>query len=260
MIMQIKEQILAIPDLIITEEKNLLTDNEWNEYIEQLKVFVVSYPSKEMMIRQMMNNKNIDSVLKNLASIGEMLKDIHADEMADEIWRRLTRFDKSKPDRIESYVSFLLSNVSTLSIDIQMALSTREPNAAFTQDFDMPRESRIQKNIMAVDDDPYCLYTFKAAVSELPCKVIAVNSGKEALNMLSKIKPHLFVLDIEMPSMSGIELAKTLRKQGQAAPIIFLTRVATMETVQECLQLGASDFIVKPVNAQNVAMRISKFL
>ena len=78
--------------------------------------------------------------------------------------------------------------------------------------------------------------------------------------MLNKIKPQLFVLDIDMPEMNGIELAKRLRKQGQNAPIIFLTGNATMEYVKECLQVECSDFIVKPINPQNVASRIKKYL
>jgi len=258
--MTTRERIYSIPDLIVTERLQNMTDEELNEYIEVLNVFVVTFPAKEMKINSAMNSKNIDTVIKHLVDIGEMLRSIHADDLADECWKRLNSFDKNRPEKIEAYVSFLLSSITSLSLDIQMALSKREKIDTIAQSYESTKEQRIIKSILAVDDDVYSLYLFKAALKDAPCKIIAVNSGKEALNMLNKVKPNLFVLDIDMPGIDGIELARALRKQGQYAPIIFLTGNATKEYVQECLQVGAVDFIVKPINPQNVLNRIQKFL
>ena len=258
--MSVNERIYNIPDLVFTEEFENMTDAYWDEYIEVLHFFVVTFPTKEMKLKTSMSSKNIEMILKFLADIGEMLRNIHADELAEECWRHLNSFDKNKPERIEAYVAFLLSNITALSLDIQLALKPNDNQNMPSALAEVSAEKRLSKNILAVDDDVYCIHLFKASLKDLPCKVIAANSGKEALNMLNKVKPQLFVLDIDMPGMDGIELAQTLRKQGQYAPIIFLTGNATKEYVQECLKVGAADFIVKPINPQNVASRIKKYL
>ncbi|MCL2063498.1 MAG: response regulator [Candidatus Cloacimonetes bacterium] len=258
--MSIREQIFNIPDLVFSEEMQDMTDEQWDEYVDVLQVFIITFPTKEMKLKSSLNTKNMDVTLKLLVEIQEMLRDINAFELADECSKRLYGFDKSKPERIESYVAFLLSSVTALSLDIQMALTQKESQKIPVSIPETTQDKRLSKSILAVDDDVYCIHLFKAALKDVPCKIIAANSGKEALNMLNKIKPHLFVLDIDMPGMNGIELAKILRKQGQYAPIIFLTGNATMEYVQECLQVGVADFIVKPINPQNVASRIQKYL
>ena len=259
--MSILEQLFNIPELQFTDDEHNMSDLQFEKFVEVLNVFIVSFPTKEMKLKTSLVSKNVDMILKHLVDIGEMLRGIHAKALADECWRRLNSFDRNKPERIEAYVSFLCSSVNALSIDIQMALTPKESRPTSAEAItNQPSEHRVNKSVLAVDDDVYCLHLFKAALKEVPCKIIAVNSGKEALTMLNKIRPHLFVLDIDMPGMTGIDLARTLRAQGQYSPIIFLTGNATKEYVQECLSVGASDFIVKPINPENVANRVRRYL
>jgi FixJ family two-component response regulator len=71
-------------------------------------------------------------------------------------------------------------------------------------------------------------------------------------------KPNLFVLDIDMPEMDGIDFALELRKLGYTTPIIFVTGNAAKSYVVKAMAAGAADFIVKPINPQNVVDRINK--
>lgn len=117
-----------------------------------------------------------------------------------------------------------------------------------------------QKLILAVDDASFLLQTLKMHLSETPYKLVCVTSGADALRFVEKRVPDLYILDVEMPEMDGYELALELMERGKSAPIIFLTGNSDKESVAKALSVGASDFIIKPINKEQVLSRISKFL
>jgi CheY-like chemotaxis protein len=81
-----------------------------------------------------------------------------------------------------------------------------------------------------------------------------------ALKFLQNHRPDLFILDIDMPGMDGYELARKIREANQNAPILFLTGNAKKEYVFEAIRVGASDFILKPIDREIVLKRIGKFI
>ncbi|MCL2008982.1 MAG: response regulator [Synergistaceae bacterium] len=264
----LRERLYGIPELVLAKRLLMFNDAELDEYVKSLSSFVEDFPVEEAELKAAMETGNMDSVTKRLTGIRETLKNIYADDLADECWKRLNSFDRNRPEKMEAYVSFLLSTLAALSIDIQMAFFFEEAeNDAAPAPVGEPGdpgkpadEQNAIKTILAVDDDTYSLDTFKSALKHVSCKIIGATSGLSALYMVKKLKPDLFVLDIEMPEMNGIELAEELRKQGQSAPVIFITGNATKEYVLKCMQVGASDFIVKPINPRGVVNRIKKFL
>jgi CheY-like chemotaxis protein len=160
-------------------------------------------------------------------------------------------------EKVNVYVTYLLSTLAALSIDLQMAIISDEDNTS--ADTAKPSTNEV-KVIMAVDDDSYCLNTLKNALVNVSCNVVCATNGNTALNMLKIYKPDLFVLDIEMPEMDGIKLAGKLRELGHKAPIVFITGNADKSYVLRAINAGSKDFIVKPINAENVAGRLKKFL
>ena len=290
--MNIREDIYNIPDLIFSEETKNMPLDQWNVFITKLDIFITSFPVKEAKLKAAIEKNDYKKVFQHLQDIVGLLKTVYALEIAYECQNQIQDLDINNPEKIEAYVSFLLSNISALSIDIQMALygiaarnATEQQNSTSNElggkgrkwgDLDVGRFGEIKmdtsekkdsseeefplKNIIAVDDEPVSLFILKSSLRHLPCNVIAVNSAKEALEMLEKVKADLFVLDIDMPEMNGIELAKKLKLDGQKAPIVFLTGNAKKEYVHECLDLGASDFIIKPIYPVNVAKRLQRFL
>jgi CheY-like chemotaxis protein len=121
-------------------------------------------------------------------------------------------------------------------------------------------EEKAQKLILAVDDASFLLQTLKMHLSELPHKLVCVTSGADALRFVEKRVPDLYILDVEMPEMNGYELALELMEKGKTAPIIFLTGNNDRESVAKALTVGAADFLVKPINKEQVLSRIAKFL
>ncbi|MCL2078559.1 MAG: response regulator [Oscillospiraceae bacterium] len=116
-------------------------------------------------------------------------------------------------------------------------------------------------NIMMVDDRPEILETVGGYLRGR-YKVFPLTSGIAALKAIEKQKIDLFILDIDMPEMDGITLAKKIRSllRFRTTPIIILTSNAEKEYVLAAMQAGANDFIIKPAIRDMLVAKIADFL
>lgn len=119
------------------------------------------------------------------------------------------------------------------------------------------------KKVLIVDDEkPVCDMLNKFLIKKGYKTLIAL-SGKEAIKKVKEEKPHMILLDIRMPEMNGIEALKKIRKIDKKAGIIMITAVQDDETGKECLELGAYDYITKPLSLdyleQALAMKLLDF-
>jgi CheY-like chemotaxis protein/HPt (histidine-containing phosphotransfer) domain-containing protein len=246
------------------------SDDEVNKYIQDLNAFITGFPAKEEELNEAVEKKDTNAVINHVKEVQESLTSISADFLASECSKKLETLANERPENIASYVEFLITSLKSVSIDIQMALFTdgdhpaySSPESPAASDVDAV-VSKIKKEgdrvVLVVDDDTFCLEQMKRAMREFTCKVIAVPSGEKALDALKEHKPCLFILDIEMPIMNGIDLAKSIRNLGFKEPIIFITGYANKDYVIKAANAGASDFIVKPIIHSNVVGRIGKFL
>ncbi len=106
-------------------------------------------------------------------------------------------------------------------------------------DFRKPR-------VMIADDERHSRVLLRAVLSSMRCEVVAeAANGVEAYELYSVHKPHLLLLDINMPRESGEEALKKIMKDHPGAFVIVLTAVADLETVENCLSMGAANFIRK---------------
>ncbi|MCL2717562.1 MAG: response regulator [Lachnospiraceae bacterium] len=117
------------------------------------------------------------------------------------------------------------------------------------------------KTILAVDDRPEILSSVNAALRN-HYKVLGAPSGKIALQIMAKQHIDLFYLDIEMPEMDGFELYRQIRmiQKYKDTPIIFLTSNASREYISRGINLGVSDYIVKPSNHVNLIVKARKYM
>lgn len=117
------------------------------------------------------------------------------------------------------------------------------------------------KHILIVDDsNMYCMIAKNAL--ENMYRISLAHSGMEALAFLEKEIPDLILMDIEMPQMNGKEVLRRIKahKEWTKIPVIFMTALSELETEAECLELGADDFIAKPIKPLIMASRVSKLL
>lgn len=115
--------------------------------------------------------------------------------------------------------------------------------------------------ILAVDDKPELLTVIVNMLKD-HYKVMAATSGAAALKVIEKYKPQLFLLDIEMPQMSGFQLAQAIRSYDEfkLTPIIFLTGKVSRDDVVSAIKNGGNDYIVKPAEKDVLLGKIQKYL
>jgi DNA-binding response OmpR family regulator len=104
---------------------------------------------------------------------------------------------------------------------------------------------KINKKILIVEDDADFLALLQERVALEGFSVFIARDGKEGLDVASKERPDLILLDILMPKMDGIEMAKRLKESGINISIIFLTNVGDVDYISKAIEASQSDYIVK---------------
>ena len=89
-------------------------------------------------------------------------------------------------------------------------------------------------------------------------EVTAVPGGLEALSSLRRDSFDLIVSDIRMPGMDGLTLLHRLKQEGLQTPMVMMTAYATIEEAVKALQAGADDYLTKPLNLDELAVRIQR--
>ena len=115
----------------------------------------------------------------------------------------------------------------------------------------MPAEEQSKPVILAVDDTPENLDVVKGILAPENIIRVAIN-GMVALKIAQKQSPDLILLDINMPGMDGYEVCSRLKSDESTAhiPVIFLTAELDSASKQKGLDLGAVDYVTKPINPE----------
>jgi adenylate cyclase len=119
-----------------------------------------------------------------------------------------------------------------------------------------------KSKILVVDDTPDNLFLMSALLED-KYELVTASSGAQALEIVrSAQRPELILLDIMMPEMDGYEVMRRLRKDPATAgiPVIFLTALTSIEEEQFGLDLGAVDYITKPISPPVVMARVNSHL
>jgi putative two-component system response regulator len=114
-----------------------------------------------------------------------------------------------------------------------------------------------KKIILAVDDMAVSLTTIRTILQK-DYDVRLAKSPTTALDMLAQFRPALILLDIEMPEMSGFDLAKIIRGKDEckSIPIIFVTSHANPQFIDQAMAQGAEGYIVKPFIPEALIRRV----
>jgi DNA-binding response OmpR family regulator len=102
--------------------------------------------------------------------------------------------------------------------------------------------------VLVVDDEPGAVELLTEFLTTKGYEVITASNGEEALRKVKADRPHLILLDVRMPRMDGLEVLKRVREIDQEVGIIMVTAVHEEETGRRALQMGAFDYITKPLD------------
>jgi len=117
-------------------------------------------------------------------------------------------------------------------------------------------------SVLIVDDNPSVLELIRTQLKHHPYELDTAQDGEEALHKIQQGAPDLIVLDLMMPRISGFEIIKRIKneKETQFIPIIVITALSEQEDKLRAIELGADDFLVKPINKLELATRIKSLL
>jgi len=116
--------------------------------------------------------------------------------------------------------------------------------------------------VLVAEDELDLQYAIRSKLTSAGYDVTAVADGRVALLEAQAAPPDLYILDVTMPGMNGIELCQTLRDDPVtgAAPIIMLTARAQAADIERGLASGADDYIVKPFSLRELVGRVGELL
>src|SRR5467141_725968 len=116
--------------------------------------------------------------------------------------------------------------------------------------------------ILLVDDNPDNLVSIEAALETLNEEIVSVRSWTEALRYLLENDFAAILLDVKMPEMDGFEAAELIRsrKRSQHTPILFLTAYRNEEHLFRGYDLGAVDFLFKPIVPEILRSKVAVFV
>lgn len=116
--------------------------------------------------------------------------------------------------------------------------------------------------ILLVDDQELNRDVLAHRLKKSGFEITCVKTGQEALDILEKESFDLMLLDIMMPDLSGIEVLKIIRESEKFKdmPVMMVTAMDDMTTINECMQAGANDYILKPLNTRLFKIRMATCL
>jgi CheY-like chemotaxis protein len=136
--------------------------------------------------------------------------------------------------------------------------------SAFTN-YDIPKDDLLKNGphtVVVADDDRTITKMVEVVLKRLGMKAEIVNDGGQALEVVKKILPDAAILDVKMPHMDGFEVLAEVKNNPSTKnmPIIMLTSCQQEIDVIKGFELGADDYVVKPFNPIELAVRLKRLL
>ena len=118
------------------------------------------------------------------------------------------------------------------------------------------------KKVLVVEDHPDVLAFLTLKMEAMGFAVISANNGKQGVAKAIEEKPNLILMDILMPGMDGREAIRIIRskKKTKHIPILVTTGLFRESELNECIEAGCNDYIVKPFAPNELVSRIEQLL
>ncbi len=123
-------------------------------------------------------------------------------------------------------------------------------------------QSNLQKKILIIEDDNIIIKIIEHFLENEDYSVSVAQDGEVGLKKIIEDKPDLILLDIMVPSMSGLQLLEKLKEDTQLSqiPIIIISSLSQDEDILKGLEKGAMDYVPKPFSPQILIAKIKKYL
>lgn len=124
----------------------------------------------------------------------------------------------------------------------------------------MPHRQKLNLQILLAEDEPAIANVISKGLGEAGNVVSVAPDGNTALQMALSHSYDVYIFDIMLPGMNGLELCKTLRKAKDPKPVLLLTALGSTENIVAGLDAGADDYLVKPFKLVELVARIKALM
>ena len=111
-----------------------------------------------------------------------------------------------------------------------------------------------EKKILVVDDSNTNIVLLESLLERNGYTVFTALSGRQGLDSMRNMLPDLIILDLKMPDLGGFEFMEVLRENGDwmDIPVVILSAVSDSDSIRKALDLGAADYLTKPLDPDKV--------
>ncbi len=120
----------------------------------------------------------------------------------------------------------------------------------------------MRPRVLIIEDNDQNLYLLTFLLEKHGLEVSAARDGPSGIASAAALKPDLILLDIQLPVLDGYAVARAIRSKEELAtvPIVAVTSYAMVGDRERCLDAGCTDYIEKPINADNFMQQIARHL
>lgn len=116
-----------------------------------------------------------------------------------------------------------------------------------------------QVKIMVIDDDIGMTELLSMLLAPASSEIMTANSGKVGIELIKQFSPDIIILDLMMPEMNGWSVCRNIREFTDT-PILILSAIDAPGSVAQALDVGADDYLVKPVSSGALMAHLNKLL
>src|SRR3989454_8487763 len=121
-------------------------------------------------------------------------------------------------------------------------------------------QSNGARKVLIVDGDSATRREVRSACAQDGYQVVEADTGAEALRQIDSLRPNLVLLEVALPDASGFDVCRELRKKDTAVPVIMMSSRSDEIDAVVALEIGADDYVVKPLRLRELAARIAAHL
>ena len=114
------------------------------------------------------------------------------------------------------------------------------------------------KKILVADDEPFLIRILSYALKKEGYEVQVAMDGLDALEKARALKPHLILLDLQLPKVHGLEVTREIRNDPKLKDTRIILLTASLEKREKCLSAGADEFITKPFRLKELMISVQK--
>ncbi len=125
-----------------------------------------------------------------------------------------------------------------------------------------PPPQTPRSRVLIADDNEPNRELLEVYLAELDCEIATAVDGRDTLDKVDSFKPHVILLDVMMPKLSGFEVCERLKSDAATSPIMILmvTALGELGDIERAVEAGTDDFLSKPVNKIELVKRVENML